>query len=70
MGRAKDVSAEKVAQIDILVKEGRSQRYISEQLQLSKSAVGIIAIPLKLKGSYGSKRVGRCDRKAKTTPTR
>lgn len=60
MGRQRDLSSEKRAQIEVLSKEGLSQRSIATRLKVSQSAVSRTLTRLSEKGDYDSRR--RCGR--------
>ena len=60
MGRKSDISSDKVAQIDILHKEGMSQRTISSKLRISQSSVSKCLARINELGNFKArKRSGR-----------
>lgn len=68
MGKKTDLTKEKVAQIEILLREQYSQREIATRCNVSKSSVLRVQRNLTSGTSYVSNRRGRCGARRKSTP--
>ena len=70
MGKKSDLSPRKIGQIKVLLANSKlNQRQIARKLSIAQSSVSEVKRRLEFQGTGSPRRVGRCGRKRKTTPT-
>ena len=68
MGKKRDLSPRKIGQIELLISEIQlKQRDIARKFRVSTQIVSVIKKQIDSGTELGSKRVGRCGKKRKTT---